>query len=303
MTKTIGKSLCLAAPCKINLSLDICGRLPNGYHRMDMVMQTVDLCDRVRLTIGEPGLRMSGSDPALACDESNLCLRCAKAFYDDTKIPPQADIYLEKHIPMQAGLGGGSADGAAVLCGLNRLHHAGLSMEELCRIGFALGADIPFCIRGGTCRVQGAGEILLPAPKLSEKLTVLLVKPRFSVSTKLAFQGFDQQKSPAHADVEAMLLALEQGDPVLIGEKLENVFEPYCQGEQRSAIGEIKDKMRSCGAVGALMSGSGSAVFGLFLRPEEAGRCGELLSPDMEQVALAKPLSRGIFALCEEMAE
>ena len=290
------KTLTINAPCKINLSLDITGLLPNGYHAMDMVMQTVSLGDELRLTIGEPGLRMRCSDPNLACDDSDICLRCAKAFYEHTKIPPAVDIYLEKKVPMMAGLGGGSADGAAVLCGLNKLHETNLSCETLCEIGFKIGADIPFCIKGGTQRVQGAGEIMSDAPALTENVHILIVKPNFPVSTKLAFQGFDRQENPLHADVEGMISALTKGNLALIVGKLANVFEPFCKPEE---IGKIKEQMLNCGAVGALMSGSGSAVFGLFEREEDALRCGELLRPQVEQVDLARPLKQGIFGLCE----
>ena len=264
---------------------------------MDMVMQTVGLCDT--LTIGirdEEGIVMTCSDESLACDESNICVRCAKAFYDHTKLLPQARIHLEKRIPMMAGLGGGSADGAAVLCALNQLHETKLSCEELCEIGFKIGADIPFCIKGGTQRVQGAGEKMSPAPKLSENLYVLIAKPTFPVSTKLAFQGFDEQENPQRADVEGMMKALEGGCLEEISAKLANVFEPFCRPEE---IGKLKNIMLEQGASGALMSGSGSAVFALFEEKTKAETCAELLRPLTEQVDVVQPLSTGIYHLCE----
>ncbi len=291
------KILTIKAPCKINLSLDICGLLPNGYHEMDMVMQTVGLCDT--LTIGireEEGIVMTCSDESLACDESNICVRCAKAFYEYTKLPQQARIHLEKKIPMMAGLGGGSADGAAVLCGLNKLHETKLTCEELCEIGFKIGADIPFCIKGGTQRVQGAGEKMSPAPKLNEDIYVLIAKPTFPVSTKLAFQGFDEQKNPQRADVDGMMSALEHGDFEEIAGKLSNVFEPFCRPEE---IGKLKKIMLEQGAAGALMSGSGSAVFALFKDKTKAETCAEILRPLTEQVDVVQPLSEGIYQLCE----
>lgn len=291
------KILTIKAPCKINLSLDICGLLPNGYHEMDMVMQTVGLCDT--LTIGireEEGIVMTCSDESLACDESNICVRCAKAFYEYTKLPQQARIHLEKKIPMMAGLGGGSADGAAVLCGLNKLHETKLTCEELCEIGFKIGADIPFCIKGGTQRVQGAGEKMSPAPKLNEDIYVLIAKPTFPVSTKLAFQGFDEQKNPQRADVDGMMSALEHGDFEEIAGKLSNVFEPFCRPEE---IGKLKKIMLEQGAAGALMSGSGSAVFALFKDKTKAETCAEILRSLTEQVDVVQPLSEGIYQLCE----
>ncbi len=283
------------APCKINLSLDICGVLPNGYHQMDMVMQTVSLGDVLTITKAE-NLSMSCSDETLPCDDSNIVIRCAKAFFEKAGMKPQAHIHLEKKVPMMAGLGGGSADGAAVLCGLNKLFETNLSCEELCDIGFAIGADIPFCIVGGTKRVQGAGEVLLPAPKLRENLHILIVKPNFAVSTKLAFQGFDKQEHPARADVEGMMQALAADDIEQIGRKLANVFEPFCKPEE---IGAIKDIMLRHGAKGALMSGSGSAVFGLFTDEVSAQNAMKELASQVEQADLCMPLSKGIFALCE----
>ena len=291
------KFLTVKAPCKINLALDIRGILPNGYHEMDMVMQTVGLCDT--LTIGlreEEGVVMTCSDESLPCDESNICVRCAKAFFAAIGQIPKARIHLEKKIPMMAGLGGGSADGAAVLCALNKLCESNLSCEELCDIGFKIGADIPFCIKGGTQRVQGAGEIMNPVTKLNDNLFVLIAKPHFSVSTKLAFQGFDEQNQPQRADVAGMIAALEAGNLDEITAKLGNVFEPFCSPEKISAIKEI---MLEQGARGALMSGSGSAVFALFEEKEKAEACAETLRPQMEQVDVVQPLSKGIYELCE----
>ena len=291
------KNLTIKAPCKINLSLDICGLLPNGYHEMDMVMQSVSLCDTLTLSLAErQGITMKCSDESLACDDSNICVRCAKAFYDYTNIPPQVDIYLEKKIPMMAGLGGGSADGAAVLCGLNKLHGTKLSCETLCEIGFRIGADIPFCIKGGTQRAQGAGEILSDVPALAESLYVLIAKPKFPVSTKLAFQGFDEQEHPQRADVGGMISALSSGKLQDISAKLANVFEPFCRPEE---IGAIKKIMLDHGAAGALMSGSGSAVFALFASEEAAEKCSATLRPMVEQVDVARPLSYGCYKICE----
>lgn len=295
------KQLTIKAPCKINLSLDICGRLPNGYHEMDMVMQTVGLCDTITLTVPEKtGISMTCSDQTLACDDSNICVRCAKVFFEQAKLPPKVHIHLEKYIPMMAGLGGGSADGAAVLCGLNKLYGTGLSCEELCEIGFQIGVDIPFCIRGGTQRVQGAGERMSDAPKLGQSCYILIAKPSFPVSTKLAFQGFDQQTDPQRADVDGMMQALKAGELSGIADKLSNVFEPFCRPEE---IGTLKAIMLQQGAAGALMSGSGSAVFALFEQKAQAEACAKVLRPMVEQVDIVQPLSSGIFDGINAIAE
>lgn len=290
------EKIAIKAASKINLVLDICGVLDNGYHEMDMIMQSIDLCDTVELSLGEPGIRMTCDDKNLLCDDSNICIRCAKAFYEYTKIQPQIDIFLQKKVPMMAGLGGGSADGAAVLCGLNKLHKTNISCIKLCEIGFKIGADIPFCIVGGTQRVGGAGEILSEVSPLNNEVFILVAKPKFSVSTKLAFQSFDQQKNPPRANVGAMILALERGILSEIVDNLDNVFEPFCEPQQ---LAEIKNVMIKNGAKGALMSGSGSAVFAIFESEKLAENCAEILKNDMESVFVVRPLNKGIYAMCE----
>ncbi len=291
------KTLTIDAPCKINLALDIVGLLPNGYHEMDMVMESIGLCDRITLTVEDGDeINMLCDDGTLACDGSNICVRCAKAFLEATGLKKNVLIDLKKHIPMMAGLGGGSADGAAVLCGLNKLCETNLSCEKLCEIGFKIGADIPFCIKGGSQRAKGAGEVLSDVPALSEKLNILVVKPNFSVSTGAAFKGFDEQENPSRADVEGMIKALEGGELSKIAAKLHNVFEPFCKPEE---IGAIKAAMLSYGAAGALMSGSGSAVFGIFEDEAKAIACGAFLQPTVEQVDVVHPVSKGCYGLCE----
>jgi len=197
---------------------------------------------------------------------------------------------------MMAGLGGGSADGAAALCALDRLYETNLSREELCRLSFPLGADIPFCICGGTQRAQGAGEVLSPAPPLPD-CWIVVVKPPFSVSTRLAFEGFDRQEQPPRVSVERLLRALESGDLRQIGAALGNVFEPFCQPQQ---LAPFKEELLRHGAAGALLSGSGSALFGLFEAEGAARACAEALRPLAQQVDLARPLQKGIFQLAGE---
>lgn len=291
------KQLSLTAPCKINLALDICGRRPDGYHEMDMVLQSISLGDRLSISRREePGLSLCCDDPSLPCDERNLVLRCAKAFFEYTGLVPAADFMLEKRVPMMAGLGGGSADGAAALCGLNRLFETNLSAEELCRLSFPLGADIPFCIVGGTQQAQGAGEVLSPAPPLPD-CWIVVVKPPFSVSTRLAFEGFDRQEQPPRVSVEKLLGALEGRDLRQIGAALGNVFEPFCQPQQ---LAPFRETLLRHGAAGALLSGSGSALFGLFEEEAAAKTALEALRPLAQQVDLARPFPKGIYQLAEE---
>ena len=291
--------LTLKANSKINLLLDITGIKKNGYHKLFTIMQSISLGDIITVEkIDGEEITISCDTEGVPTDKRNIVYKCAEKFFEyaDIKENNGIHIHIEKHTPFCAGMGGGSADGAAVLCALNKLCESNLSCEELCDIGFKIGADIPFCIKGGTQRVQGAGEIMNPVPKLNDNLFVLIAKPHFSVSTKLAFQGFDEQIQPQRADVAGMIAALEAGNLDEITAKLGNVFEPFCSLEKISAIKEI---MLEQGAKGALMSGSGSAVFALFEEKEKAEACAETLRPQMEQVDVVQPLSKGIYELCE----
>lgn len=275
------------APCKINLILGCVGRLPSGYHQMDMIMQTISLYDTVTAgKTGKPGIVLSCNDPKVPCNETNIAFRCAQGFFKATGILPDAAITIEKNIPIMAGLGGGSADGAGALVALNRLYGSGLTKEQLCAIALPYGADIPFCIVGGTQRAQGIGEQFTPAPPLPP-CWVVVAKPLFSVSTKEAFAQIDAAPAPPRANVEEMLHCLGQGDLEQVGAAMANVFEAFCSPEK---IGKIKEEMKVCGAAGALMSGSGSAVFGLFQEEKAARACAACLKPEMESVFVARPL-------------
>lgn len=278
------------APCKINLILDCVGRLPNGYHQMDMVMQTISLYDTVTAQKQEEsGIALCCSDIRVPCSDKNIASRCAQAFFEAAGITPSVKLTIEKRIPMMAGLGGGSADGAGTLAALNHLYGTGFTAEQLCQIGVSCGADIPFCIMGGTLRAQGIGEQFTPASPLPP-CWVVVAKPLFSVSTKEAFMQIDKTANPRHADVEKMLRCLRQGSLKDIGAAMENVFEAFCSPEK---IQGIKDKITAAGAVGALMSGSGSAVFGLFEQQAAAQACAAALAPEMEAVFVACPVNHG----------
>ena len=202
------------SPCKINLSLDIVRRLPNGYHEMDMVMQTVDLCDTLTVSLHSGSdIQMTCTGPdskplPLACDDSNIAVRCTRAFFEHygfSALPCSVVIHLVKRIPMMAGLGGGSADGAAVLAALNHLTQSGLSLEQLEQIAVGCGADIPFCLRGGTQRAQGIGEDFSPLSPMPD-CPILIIKPRFGISTKDAFARSDSTAF-SHAQVQRMCLS------------------------------------------------------------------------------------------------
>lgn len=298
------EQITIEVPCKINLALDIVGRLPNGYHEMDMVMQTVGLYDTLTLSLhpGQPEITMSctvESGATLACDETNIAVRCASALLKKigASLPGRLHIDLVKRIPMMAGLGGGSADGAGVLAGLNQLIGAQLPLKELEQIGLSVGADIPFCLRGGTLRAQGIGEAFSSLPPMPD-CPIVIIKPRFGISTKAAFARCDDAPYP-HADVEKMAAALSCGHIETVAGALQNVFEALCSPEEKEQLELCRTLLLQNGALGALLSGSGSALFGLFDSDSCAKRCAALLNdhPLLEGSFVCRPTRCGACLL------
>lgn len=268
------KGLCMIinAYAKINLGLDVTGERPDGYHELRMIMQSIRLHDTITIeaspevtgSSSQGRIELSCSRPDLKCDPENLAYRAAKLLYDEFQITDDISIYIEKNIPMAAGLGGGSSDAAAVLKGVNEYLGLGLSDEELMERGVKIGADVPFCIMGGTVYASGIGEILEPLGAI-EGLTVLLAKPDIDVSTKYVYQHLDMDKiADIHPDIDNLRGAIEMDDIGCIPEFLGNVLESVTIPEY-PVIGKIKDMMMANGAAGALMSGSGPSVFGLFV--------------------------------------
>lgn len=266
------------APAKINLSLDVRDKLPNGYHRLTMIMQTIGLCDTVELALPDEGashppagpdirLTCNGGEPDMPTDQRNLAWQAAAAFFD--RVPgPGVHIRLTKRIPAAAGLAGGSADAAAVLRGLNQLTRHPLTRDGLARIGVGLGADIPFCLHGGTCLAEGIGELLTPLPSFAGHWLVL-VKPSFSVSTPWVFKHLDLENLGERPPMDQLLQAVQRGDVAQIASDMRNVLESVTE-PAHPEIAEIRRRLLSLGAIGSRMSGSGPSVFGLFLSEEEA---------------------------------
>ena len=258
------------ARAKINWSLDITGQREDGYHLMDMLMQPVTLSDTVTLLPAEALTLTTGGHPAIPADEHNLAYRAAAALKVATGYPGGASIHVEKRIPAGAGMGGGSADAAAVLAGLNRLWKLDLDQQELERIGLTLGADVPFCLRGGLTRTTGIGEVMEAAP-CGRKYELVVIQPCEGLSTGAVFRAYHAQESVAHPDTDAAQAALAAGDTAQLARSLGNVLQPVSEA-MRPAIREAVEALSTCGAAIALMTGSGSAVFGVFERAEEADR-------------------------------
>lgn len=269
------------ARAKINLTLDVTGQREDGYHTVRMVMQSVALHDEVRIVIthGEKkprGIVLTCNLPYLPVDERNLAYRAAELFYRETgALPGTCEIHIEKRIPVAAGLAGGSTDAAAVLRALSALHTTGLTDDELCAMGLRLGADVPYCLRGGTMLAEGIGEELTPLPPMPH-CWVVLCKPPFGVSTKEVYHEIDAVEISQRPDAAGMIRALENADYAGVCKRLSNVMETVTAAKRRQ-IGEIKSFLAENGADGTLMSGSGPTVFGLFADENRAKTAAKML--------------------------
>ena len=253
----------LKAYAKINLALDVLRRRPDGYHEVRMIMQSVRLHDRLRITrTRTPGIRLKTNLDFLPTNENNLVYAAANLFFEQFPQDYGVNIQLDKRIPVSAGMAGGSTDAAAALFGLNRLFQTGLSLSELQKLGVKLGADVPYCLLRGTALSEGIGEILTPlAPAPS--CHVLLVKPPVSISTKHVYEHLNLDESTVHPDIDGMIDAIRRKSQPDTAALLSTVLESVTRREY-PAIADIEDTMREFGALNALMSGSGPTVFGLF---------------------------------------
>ena len=272
------------APAKLNLSLDVAGLLPNGYHDLDMVMQTIDLYERITLRrSADLTLRLPGS--FVPPNDKNTAYKAAVAFFHYTGLLAGVDITIQKHVPVRAGMAGGSADAAGVLVGLNELYNAQLSMSELCAIGAGIGADVPFALMGGTCRVKGVGDLIKPLPPCPD-CWFTVVMPDYGVSTPEAFAAYDKVGSSTHPDCEAQEKAIRAEDLAGVCAAAGNALEE-CSGARDNEA--IKTALKENGAVTALMTGSGAAVFGIFESEEAARSAAEAVRAQWPQVYVARP--------------
>lgn len=258
------------ARAKINLGLDVCRRLENGYHEVKMVMQTVDIYDELEFKKrNDPDIILSvNSRDYLGDLENNLIFKAAKLMREWYNISQGIEIKLKKNIPVAAGMAGGSTDAAATMLAINEMFELGLSKEELMERAVSLGADIPFCILGGTALAQGIGEklISLPAPP---KASLLVVKPPIMVPTKWVYENLHLDELEKHPDIDGMIDALKEGNLRGITERMENVMESVTE-QAYPIITDIKKMMLGNGALNAVMSGSGPSIFGVFLDEETA---------------------------------
>lgn len=279
--------LTLQAPAKVNLTLLVSARRGDGYHDVSTVMQTVDLCDTLTLTGEGRGLTLTCTDPAVPADDSNLVLRAARLFFAEAGLPvPDLHFRLEKRIPSQAGLGGGSSNAASALLALRTLYEPALSDEKLECMAARLGSDVPFFIRGGTMHCTGRGERIAPLPPLTAGWFVI-VKPPEGFSTPAMYRRLDELP-PEPARPDGMTAALESGDIRAVAAALYNSFERAVPPD--SAVRAIENALRVHGALAAMLSGSGSAVFGLFAREDTARAAANALRARWPLTFVARPV-------------
>jgi len=256
------------ANAKINLTLDILGKRPDGFHEVAMVMQSIGLHDTLTMEKTDGAIELSINVPWLKADEKNLAWRAAEVVRQEYGLKGGVRIELIKRIPVAAGLAGGSADAAAVLKGMNELYDLQMREEKICELGARLGSDIPFCIMGGTMLATGRGEKLTRLSDMPETW-VVLAKPRISVSTAWAYQNYDEQGAEKHPDNEAIKRAITRGNRKAIAGLLCNVLESVTI-KKYDVIADYKQMMLEYGAMASMMSGSGPTVFGLARNREQA---------------------------------
>ena len=262
------------ARAKINLTLDILGLRNDGFHEVEMILQSIELADQLSLEKINAGIKLElvrstvEGGELLPLDDKNLAVKAARIFFDEFDLDGGLSIRLTKNIPIAAGLAGGSADAAAVIRGINRLFDLRLPLERLCEIGAKIGSDVPFCIIGGTCLATGRGERLTRLPALP-KTPLVLIKPRGTVPTAWAYKNYDADPSSDHPDTRAIVDAIKLGDVEAVGELMFNVLERVSVKLHPSIL-EYKSKLLEGGSTAAVMSGSGPTVFGFTRSSDDA---------------------------------
>ena len=271
-------SMEVLAYAKLNLTLDVLDRRPDGYHDMKMVMQSIGLTDRITMEPNEKGeVRSCSNLPYLPMGDKNLASAAVLTFYRSLKRPVSGwNIALDKSIPVCAGMAGGSSDAAAVLRALNRAEGEPYTAEELARVGEQIGSDVPYCVLGGTALAEGRGEVLTPLPALP-RCWVVVCKPDFSVSTPELFRAIDSVRLRRRPDTAGVLQALDQGDLEGVARRMYNVFEDALPARLYSRVQDLKKLLIQQGALGANMSGTGSATFGLFREEQTARQAAQIM--------------------------
>ena len=279
------KDISVKALAKINLGLDVVRRREDGYHEVRMIMQTIHLFDRLEISKNTSGqITMETNLAFLPTNENNLVYKAAKLLTDEFGIKDGVHVWLHKHIPVAAGMAGGSTDAAAVLYGMNRIFDLGLSKEELMERGVKIGADVPYCVMRGTALAEGIGEKLTKLPPMM-KCPVLIAKPQINVSTKFVYENLKLDADTEHPDIDRLVADIREKNLTKIAADMGNVLETVTIPAY-PVIADIKENMLQNGAVNAMMSGSGPTVFGLFEKEADAVQAYEA----MKRSGLAKQI-------------
>ena len=278
----------IKANAKINIALDVVGKREDGYHLLKMIMQTVDLYDVIEITKIDSDIKLICNKPYVPIDERNLAYKAAKLFKETYNIEDGVSINLIKNIPVSAGMAGGSTDAAGVLKLMNRIFNINASDEELRALGLKLGADVPYCINGGTALCEGIGEKITQLKPFNDKI-VVIVKPPFGVSTKEVYKDFDLSKVIFHPRTEDIIRAMENDDIHFVSNNMKNLLENVTLRKHRVIL-NIKESMRSYDALGTMMSGSGPTVFAFFDDMLKAQICYDEMKKKYKDVFLSRTI-------------
>ena len=273
---------------KVNISLDVVGKREDGYHLLSMIMQNIDLYDEIEVEKQECGIILECNKSYVPVDNRNLAYKAAEIFKERYDVVDGVKINIEKNIPVSAGLAGGSTDAAAVLKVMNKLFNVNATEEELMELGLKLGADIPYCIHGGTALCEGIGEIITPIKPFRDKI-VVLVKPAFGVSTKEVYKNFNLEKVKQHPKTAEIINAIENDDLNFVASNMKNLLENVTLRKHKILI-KIKDDMIACGAINSMMSGSGPTVFAFFDDMLKAQRCFEKMKKKYSDVFITRTI-------------
>lgn len=287
-------SIQLKSRAKINLSIDVLGKRPDGYHLVEMIMQTIDLFDIIKIfSIEEDKIIIESNSKDIPLDSKNIVYKAADLIKNHCNIRKGIKIYIEKNIPIAAGMAGGSSNAAAVLVGLNKLWNLNLSKEELKVLGLKLGADVPFCIEGEASLAENIGEKLTKIDGLSQDAFVLVCKPDLFVSTKEIYEEIDSKIIEKRPNNKLLIQLLKENNIEMLAKNMYNVLEEVTK-EKYPVIKEIEKVMMENDALGSMMSGSGPTVFGIYDNKEQAENCKQILLESFKQVYVVKVHNKGV---------
>ncbi|MBV7272371.1 4-(cytidine 5'-diphospho)-2-C-methyl-D-erythritol kinase [Clostridiaceae bacterium UIB06] len=278
----------IKAYAKINISLDVIGKREDGYHLLKMIMQTIDLYDHINIKRLDAGINISCNKPYIPIDDRNLVYRAADIFINTYNIKGGVDIYLKKNIPVAAGLAGGSTDAAAVLKAMRSLYEIDIEDRELMNLGLKIGADVPYCIVGGTALCEGIGEKVTKLTNFKNQI-LIVVKPSFGVSTKEVYKSLDISKINKHPDTDTLIKNIEEHNLFRVSKNMKNVLENVTL-RKHTVLKNIKNELISMGAMGALMSGSGPTIFAFFEDMLKAQSCYDRIKKKYKEVFITRTI-------------